>query len=125
MCGARRPGCYRAQRALNTATFTNVNLTAQAFGFIGSFGRISIQHRQHADGADERDLLLTGPIILLALIHALFTTFETEVNTGMNNYGQRLRALWCRGDWQLRFLDRQRRRFNLFISTDETPANEG
>jgi hypothetical protein len=55
----------------------------------------------------------------------LYTNFETDVNTGMNNYGQRLRALvipptngnyvfWISSD------DTS----DLFVSTDETPLNK-
>jgi hypothetical protein len=56
----------------------------------------------------------------------VFTTFETEVNTGMNYYGQRLRAFVVpptNGNYT--FWISSDDTSQLFLSTDEGPLNKG
>ena len=55
----------------------------------------------------------------------VFTNFETEVNSGMNQYGQRLRTFVVPPvDGDYTFWISSDDSSELFISTDETPANE-
>ncbi|HWD18992.1 MAG TPA: lamin tail domain-containing protein [Verrucomicrobiae bacterium] len=106
--------------ALNTATFTNVSLTTPVFGV----------YRQLWTNVTSLNQL-TNPVSNpgwpnqpTASFTHVFTNFETEINSGMENYGQRVRALlvppqtgaytfWIASD------DNSQ----LFLSTDETSAH--
>ena len=112
--------------ALNTATFTNVNLTSQAFGIYrqlwtnlnSSIGNTLVVLTNTAYNPNWPNNPSAG------YTH-IYTNFDTEVNSGWNNYGQRLRALvvpplsgnytfWIASDDNSLFL----------LSTNESPANE-
>jgi regulation of enolase protein 1 (concanavalin A-like superfamily) len=111
--------------ALNTATFTNVSLTAQSFGVY----RQLWTNLNSSIGNTLTVLTNTGynpnwPNNPAGAYTHVFTTFETEVNSGMNNYGQRLRGFvvppatgnyvfWIASD------DNSM----LLLSTNEDPSN--
>jgi regulation of enolase protein 1 (concanavalin A-like superfamily) len=112
--------------ALNTATFTNVNLTSQAFGIyrqlwtnlnsiIGNTLAVLTNTAHNPNWPNNPSAGYTH----------IYTNFETELNSGWNNYGQRLRAFvvppmsgnytfWIASDDSSLFL----------FSTNENPANE-
>ena len=112
--------------ALNTATFTNVSLSSQAFGVY----RQLWTNLNSNLGATLAALTNTAnnpnwPNNPTASYTHVFTNFETELNTGMNYYGQRLRTFvvppmngyytfWIASD------DNSL----LLLSTNENPANE-
>jgi regulation of enolase protein 1 (concanavalin A-like superfamily) len=112
--------------ALNTATFTNVSLTAQAFGVYRQlWTNLSSSLGNTLTVLTNTTYNTNWPNNPAGAYTHVFTTFETEVNSGMNNYGQRLRGFvvppvtgnyvfWIASD------DAS----DLFISTDETPQNE-
>jgi regulation of enolase protein 1 (concanavalin A-like superfamily) len=79
--------------ALNTATFTNVNLTASIWGVY----RQLWTNLNSSIGNTLTVLTNTSynpnwPNNPVSNYTHVFTSFETEINTGLNNYGQRLRA---------------------------------
>ena len=112
--------------ALNTATFTNVSLPSQTFGVYrelwtnlnSSVGNTLAALTNTADNPN-------WPNLPAALYTHVFTNLETELNTGINYYGQRLRTFvvppmtgyytfWIASD------DTSL----LFLSTNENPANK-
>jgi len=112
--------------ALNTATFTNVNCTSQAFGIYrqlwtnlnSSLGNTLVVLTNTTYNPNWPNNPSAG------YTH-IYTNFDTEVNSGWNNYGQRLRAFvvppmsgnytfWIASDDSSLFL----------FSTNENPANE-
>jgi len=79
--------------ALNTATFTNVNLTASLWGVY----RQLWTNLNSSIGNTLTVLTNTSynpnwPNNPASVYTHVFTSIETEVNTGVNNYGQRLRT---------------------------------
>ncbi len=83
------------------------------------------QHRQHAGGADQHAYNPNWPNNPAAAYTHIYTNFDTEVNSGWDNYGQRLRAFvvppmtgnytfWIASDDNSFFL----------FSPNESPANE-
>ena len=111
--------------ALNTATFSNVNLTSQAFGIY----RQLWTNLNSSIGNTLAVLTNTAynpnwPNNPSAGYTHIYSNFDTEVNSGWNNYGQRLRAFvvppmsgaytfWIASDDNSLFL----------FSTNENPAN--
>jgi hypothetical protein len=111
---------------LNTATFTNVSLSSQAFGVY----RQLWTDLNSTMGGSLTELTNTAnnpnwPNNPAASYTHIFTNFETELNTGMNNYGQRLRTFvvppmsgyytfWIASD------DNSL----LLLSSDENPTDE-
>jgi len=112
--------------ALNTATFTNVSLSTQIFGVY----RQLWTNLNSNLGTTLAALTNTAnnpnwPNNPTASYTHVFTNFETELNTGMNYYGQRLRTFvvppmngyytfWIASD------DNSL----LLLSSNENPANE-
>ena len=111
--------------ALATATFTNVSLAAPVFGVYRELWtnlNSSVGNTLAAlTNTTYNPNWLTNPVVAYT---RLFTGVETEVNSGMSYYGQRLRAFvvpptngnyifWVASDDSS----------DLFISADETPAN--
>jgi regulation of enolase protein 1 (concanavalin A-like superfamily) len=110
--------------ALNTATFANVGLTSPAFGIYrelwtnlnSSVGNTLAALTNTTDNPN-------WPNNPAASYTHIFTNFETEINTGMNYFGQRLRTFvvpptngaytfWIASD------DTSQ----LYLSTNENPA---
>jgi hypothetical protein len=110
--------------ALNTSTFTNVSLTPATFGIYrelwtnlnSSVGNTLAALTNTTDNPN-------WPNIPAASYTHIFTNFETEINTGMNYFGQRLRTFvvppasglytfWIASDDSSQ----------LFLSTNENPA---
>jgi hypothetical protein len=110
--------------ALNTSTFTNVSLSSATFGIYrelwtnlnSSVGNTLAALTNTTDNPN-------WPNSPAASYTHVFTNFETEINTGMNYFGQRLRAFvvpptnglytfWIASD------DTSQ----LFLSTNESPA---
>jgi regulation of enolase protein 1 (concanavalin A-like superfamily) len=112
--------------ALNTATFTNVTLTPVVFGVYRQlWTNLTSSLGNTLTALTNVTYNPNWPNNPAGAYTHLFSSFETDINTGMNNYGQRLRAFvvppasgnyvfWIASD------DAS----DLFISTDETPANE-
>jgi hypothetical protein len=112
--------------ALNTATFTYVSLSAQAFGVYRQlWTNLNSSVGNTLTVLTNTSYNTNWPNNPVGAYTRVFTAFETEVNSGMNNYGQRLRGFvvppatgnyvfWIASD------DAS----DLFISTDETPQNE-
>ncbi len=118
--------------SLNTATFANVSLSYQAPPPPPTFGvyRQLWSNLSSAVGNTLDALTNTAnnpnwPNNPDPAFTRVYTNFETDVNTGMNYYGQRLRAFvvpptngnyvfWISSD------DTS----ELFVSTDETPLNK-
>ncbi len=110
--------------ALNTATFTNLNLAAQAFGaYRQLWTNLSTSLGNTLTVLTNTTYNTNWPNNPAAAYTHVFSTFEAEVNTGMNNYGQRMRAFvvpptngaytfWIASD------DNSA----LLLSTNETPA---
>jgi regulation of enolase protein 1 (concanavalin A-like superfamily) len=112
--------------ALNTATFTNVSLSAQSFGVY----RQLWTNLNSNLGGSLTALTNTAnnpnwPNNPAASYTHVFTAFETELNTGLNYYGQRLRTFvvpplngyytfWIASD------DNSL----LLLSSNENPTNE-
>jgi len=79
--------------ALNTATFTNVNLAPPIFGIYRQLWTNLTSSLGNTLAALTNTTYNTNwPNNPAAPFTHLFASFETDVNTGMNNYGQRLRA---------------------------------
>ncbi|MGP8238415.1 MAG: lamin tail domain-containing protein, partial [Limisphaerales bacterium] len=110
--------------ALNTSTFSNVSLSPATFGIYRE-----LWTNLNANMGDTLAVLTNTtdnpnwPNNPAASFTHVFTDFETEINSGMNNYGQRLRAyvipptngfytFWIASD------DTSQ----LFLSTNESPA---
>ena len=112
--------------ALNTATFTNVSLTSQAFGIYrqlwanlnSSIGNTLVVLTNAAYNPGWPNTPTAG------YTH-IYTNFDLEVNSGWDNYGQRLRVFvvppmsgaytfWIASDDTSLFM----------LSTNESPANE-
>jgi regulation of enolase protein 1 (concanavalin A-like superfamily) len=113
--------------ALNTATFTNLNLAAQAFGaYRQLWTNLSTSLGNTLTVLTNTTYNTNWPNNPAAAYTHVFSTFEAEVNTGMNNYGQRMRAFvvpptngaytfWIASD------DNSA----LLLSTNETAAGAG
>jgi regulation of enolase protein 1 (concanavalin A-like superfamily) len=82
--------------ALNTATFTNVSVTAQTAQIFGVFRQLWTNLNSSIGNTltvlTNTTYNTNWPNNPAATYTHVFTTFETEVNTGINNYGQRLRG---------------------------------
>ena len=118
--------------ALNTATFTNFSLFSQAATPPPVFG-VYRERWSNLDSSLGNTLMeLTNtdynpnwPDNPDPTYTQVFPGFETEVNSGVNYYGQRLRAFVVpptNGNYT--FWIASDDTSDLFISTDETPANE-
>lgn len=111
--------------ALNTATFTNVSLTTPPFGVYRQlWTNLTSSLGNTLTVLTNTTYNPNWPNNPAGAYTHFFNGAETEVNSGMDNYGQRLRALvvpptngnyvfWIASD------DNS----ELFVSTDETPAN--
>jgi len=112
--------------ALNTATFTNVSLSPQIFGV---YRQLWTNLNSNLGGSLAALTNVANnpnwPNNPAAAFTHVFTNFETELNTGMNNYGQRLRTFvvppmsgyytfWIASD------DNSL----LLLSSNENPTNE-
>jgi regulation of enolase protein 1 (concanavalin A-like superfamily) len=112
--------------ALNTATFTNVSLSSQIFGV---YRQLWTNLNSNLGGSLTALTNVANnpswPNSPAAAYTHVFTNFETELNTGMNNYGQRLRTFvvppvsgyytfWIASD------DNSL----LLLSSNENPTNE-
>jgi len=112
--------------ALNTATFTNVSLSSQIFGV---YRQLWTNLNSNLGGSLAALTNVANnpnwPNSPAAIYTHVFTNFETELNTGMNNYGQRLRTFvvppvsgyytfWIASD------DNSL----LLLSSNENPTNE-
>jgi len=112
--------------ALNTATFTNVSLSSQIFGV---YRQLWTNLNSNLGGSLTALTNVANnpnwPNSPAATYTHVFTNFETELNTGMNNYGQRLRTFvvppmsgyytfWIASD------DNSL----LLLSSNENPTNE-
>ncbi|HEY1787598.1 MAG TPA: PA14 domain-containing protein, partial [Verrucomicrobiae bacterium] len=112
--------------ALNTATFTNVSLAPQTFGV---YRELWTNLNPNAD--DTLDALTNTannpnwPDNPTASYSHVFTNLETELNTGMNYYGQRLRTFVVppTNGWYTFWIASDDTSL-LFLSTGEDPANE-
>ena len=79
--------------ALNTATFTNVGLTPVIFGaYRQLWTNLNSSIGNTLTVLTNTSYNPNWPNNPASAYTHVFTNFETEVNTGMNNYGQRLRA---------------------------------
>lgn len=79
--------------ALNMATFTNVNLSSQAFGVYRQlWTNLNSKLGDTLAALTNTANNSNWPNNPSAAYTHVFTNFETELNTGMNYYGQRLRA---------------------------------
>ncbi|SPE59588.1 exported hypothetical protein [Verrucomicrobia bacterium] len=111
--------------ALNTATFTNVSLTSQTFGvYREMWTNLNSSLGDTLVALTNSTYNTNWPNHPVASWTHVFTNFETEINLNMNYYGQRVRAFvvppvtgpyifWIASD------DTS----DLFVSTDENPAN--
>ena len=111
--------------ALNTSTFSNVSLSPATFGVYRELWtnlNTSVNSLTVLTNTTENPTWPNNPV---ASFTHVFTNFETEINSGMNYYGQRLRAFvipptnglytfWIASD------DTSA----LFLSTNENPANQ-
>ena len=79
--------------ALNTATFTNVSLSSQAFGVYRQLWmNLTANLGNTLTALTNTAYNPNWPNNPSAAYTHIFTSFDTEVNSGWNNYGQRLRA---------------------------------
>jgi hypothetical protein len=112
--------------ALNTATFTNVNLTASLWGVYRQlWTNLNSSIGNTLTVLTNTSYNTNWPNNPASAYTHVFTSFETELNTGVNNYGQRLRAFVVpptSGNYVFGIASDDVS--DLFISTDETPANE-
>lgn len=112
--------------ALNSASFTNVSFTTSTWGVYRQlWTNLSSSIGNTLTVLTNTSYNPNWPNNPVDVYTHVFSSVETEVGTGLNNYGQRLRAFvvpptsgnyvfWIASD------DAS----DLFISTDETPANE-
>ena len=112
--------------ALNTATFTNVSLTSPAFGVYRQFWT-----NLNANIGNTLEVLTNTaynpdwPNNPSAGYTHIYTNFETQVNSGWNNYGERLRAFVVppmSGDYT--FWIASDDTSLLLLSTNENPADK-
>ncbi|MFZ0828260.1 MAG: lamin tail domain-containing protein [Verrucomicrobiia bacterium] len=112
--------------ALNTATFTNVSLSSQAFGVY----RQLWTNLNSNLGTTLAALTNTAnnpnwPNNPVAAYTHVFTAFETELNTGWNYYGQRLRTFVIppMNGWYTFWIASDDNSL-LLLSSTENPTNE-
>jgi regulation of enolase protein 1 (concanavalin A-like superfamily) len=111
--------------ALNTATFTNLTLTPQTFGVYRElWTNLNASVGNNLAALTNSANNPNWPNNPAASFTHVFAQFETEINTGMSHYGQRVRALvvppqtgsyifWIASDDYSQ----------LFLSTGENPTN--
>jgi hypothetical protein len=113
--------------ALNTSTFTNVSLSSATFGIYrelwtnlnSSVGNTLAALTNTADNPN-------WPNNPVASYTHIFTNFETEINTGMNYYGQRLRTFVVPPPTaSTRFGSPATILRSFILSTNENPAAHG
>ncbi len=112
--------------ALNTATFTNVTIVPQIFGVY----RELWTNLSTANGSSLIVLTNTSynpnwPNNPSASYTKLFSSFETEINSGMTYYGQRVRTFVvppANGNYT--FWISSDDTSELFLSSDENPTNK-
>lgn len=111
---------------LNTATFSNVTVSPSTFGFYRQ-----LWTNLNSSAGDSLSMLTNTtfnpnwPNNPTASFTHIFTNFETEVDTGMNYYGQRVRGLIVppqTGEYT--FWIASDDTSQLFLSSDETAAHE-
>ncbi len=109
---------------LNTATFTNVAFTTTGFGVYRELWTNLNQNVGNALAALTNTANNPGwPLSPVASFTHVYTNFETEANTGMNYYGQRMRAFVVPPtNGQYTFWIASDDTSQLFLSTNESPA---
>ncbi|HUD48316.1 MAG TPA: PA14 domain-containing protein, partial [Candidatus Baltobacteraceae bacterium] len=110
--------------ALNKSTLTNVSLTSSAFGIYRQlWTNLNSNVGNTLAALTNTSYNSNWPNNPAAYYTHIFTNFETEIDTGMNYYGQRLRAFVVPPiSGQYTFWIASDDTSQLFLSTSENPA---
>jgi hypothetical protein len=117
--------CAHNDAALNTSTFTNVGFSPTTFGVYRElWTNLNTSVGDNLAALTNTAYNPDWPNDPVASFTHIFTNFETEINTGMNYYGQRLRTFVVPPtNGQYAFWIASDDTSQLFLSANENPAD--